>query len=277
MAEILICISDSDSGHVISKLSEVDETCPANTYSYPINDEEICCCGGNCCWNRCTWDQPPTNCLPNDTEWIYSDSHGYYQATINIITEYNEGKGEYLPSLDMISFPFFTGCWYIIKDNAIQDFQNWGEVYKVEFDLTVKKRPITVVNVYSFLTTHDGIIKHQRIPAFFIYPDLLSFRSRVNGQWGYRKDFNYEVGKTYQITHHQFIENGKYWYEIIIDGLSKWKVENTQPNSFPSVRFFASDNYHDSFTSDLGSICNFKLQSSGGQNLSTDTTILILL
>ena len=48
-------------------------------------------------------------------------------------------------------------------------------------------------------------------------------------------------------------------------------MENNQPKSFPSVRFFASDNYHNSFTSDLGSICNFKLQSSGGQNLSTDS------
>ena len=125
----------------------------------------------------------------------------------------------------------------------------------------MKKRPITLVNAYSFLIVQDSIITHQRFPALFIDPDFLSFRSRVNGQWGHRKDFNYEVGKTYQITHHQFIENGKYWYEIIMDGLSKWKVENTQPNSFPSVRFFASDNFHGyPFTSDFGSICNFKVE-----------------
>ena len=134
-----LVISDSDSGQVISKPSDVDGTCPVNTYSF--GNQEVCCCGTRCCWIDCTWDQPPSDCLPDNTEWIYNDTLGYYRATRNIITEYNEGKGECLPSLDMISSLFFTGCWYFIRNNAIQDFQNWGKVYKVEFDLMIKKRP----------------------------------------------------------------------------------------------------------------------------------------
>ena len=177
----------------------------------------------------------------------------------------------------MISSLFFTGCWYLIRNNAIQDFQNWGKVYKVEFDLMIKKRPSTWVNAYAFHPVQDDTVLDwiDRIPALYIYKDQLSFRSNVNGLRSDTRKIleNYVVGKTYHIIHHQFIQNGKYWYEIKIDGVSKWKVENTQPKSFPSVRFFASDNYHNSFTSDLGSICNFKLQSSGGQNLSTDSNI----
>ena len=31
--------------------------------------------------HRCKWSEPPMNCLPtDDTEWIYNESLGYYQA-----------------------------------------------------------------------------------------------------------------------------------------------------------------------------------------------------
>ena len=103
-----LVISDSDSGQLISKPSDVDGTCPVNTYSF--GNQEVCCCGTKCCWIDCTWDQPPSDCLPDDTEWIYNDTLGYYRATRNIITEYNEGKGECLPSLDMISSLFLQGA-----------------------------------------------------------------------------------------------------------------------------------------------------------------------
>ena len=87
----MIFVSDSNSGHFISGPSNVGGTCPDNTHLY----KELCCCGGGCCWNDCTWNQPPSNCLPDDTEWIYNDILGYYQAKRNIITEYiiyNEGE-----------------------------------------------------------------------------------------------------------------------------------------------------------------------------------------
>ena len=50
------------------------------------------------------------------------------------------------------------------------------------------------------------------------------------------------------------MENGKYWYEIIIDGNSEFKIENKQPKKFCSVKLHAN-----SFSSDLGNICNVNI------------------
>ena len=153
----------------------------------------------------------------------------------------------------------FTDCWNITKGNKIQKLHNWGEIYKVEFDLSIETRvPSGTKNAYNF------IAPNTRIPALWINNNYLSFRSSVNGDGDYSTDVNYEIGKTYQIVQHQFIENGKYWYEIIIDGVSILKMENTQPTSYSSVTVFASDNPHDPFSSDLGSICNIKIQQGEG-------------
>ena len=140
-----------------------------------------------------------------------------------------------------------------------------------------KRAPITWVNPYSFLKVQDDTaLDGYRIPALFIHRDYLSFRSYFNGlQHG--KEIPYDVEKTYQITQHQFIEYGRYWYEIIVDGVSKLKQDNTRPISFPSVRLFASDNFHDPFTSDWGSICNFKVQQGDASLAATTGKYFITL
>ena len=60
--------------------SDVGGTCPANTIFYGVGVDEFCCCGNSCCWNNCRWSQPPINCLPGGTEWIYNELLGYYQV-----------------------------------------------------------------------------------------------------------------------------------------------------------------------------------------------------
>ena len=85
------------------------------------------------------------------------------------------------------------------------------------------------------------------------------------------RQYDLELGKTYQITIKQFKASGTYWYEIIIDDESKLKIEIPhQPISYSNVIAYTShknfsgipglDISVDSFTSDFGSICNFKVQ-----------------
>ena len=85
----------SDSDQIISGPSDVGGTCPDNTHLDVSGSKDLCCCGSNCCWNDCTLNQPPSNCLPdNTTEWIYSDTLGQYQVKRNMI--YNDNEGEYI-------------------------------------------------------------------------------------------------------------------------------------------------------------------------------------
>ena len=84
------------------------------------------------------------------------------------------------------------------------------------------------------------------------------------------RQYDLELGKTYQITIKQFKASGTYWYEIIIDGEPKFKIEIPQPTSFSNVLAYTSDEGillwntneipEDPFTSDFGSVCNFKVE-----------------
>ena len=59
------------------------------------NALDICCCSVNCCWDKCTFSTPPSDCLKNVTnsQWIYSQKLGYFQAFHNPTEgkEYHKG------------------------------------------------------------------------------------------------------------------------------------------------------------------------------------------
>ena len=67
------------------------------------------------------------------------------------------------------------------------------------------------------------------------------------------------MGKKYHATIQQFKKDGKYWYEIIADGESSFKIENEKPRSFDNVKLYASDPWHAPFSSNLGIINNVKI------------------
>ena len=105
----------------------------------------------------------------------------------------------------------------------------------------------------------------DRIPLVLINNDgYFEVSSHVNGDNNYLFLFYFELGKKYHMNIQQWKENEKYWYEITIDGLSKLKIENSQPKQFSNVKLYATDPWHAAFTSDFGSICNIKIQQEAG-------------
>ena len=135
-------------------------------------------------------------------------------------------------------------------------------MYTVEFDIMVTNSVSGWTNVFHF--TADGNYDNygDRLPALYINTgEYFHICSAVNGNANYWQNFDFELGKQYQITIRQFKTSREtYWYEIIIDGESRLKIENTQPQSFSSVKLYMSDPWYTSFSSDLGSICNVKIQ-----------------
>ena len=89
--------------------------------------------------------------------------------------------------------------------------------------------------------------------------------SSINSNGDFYKDFSFELGKEYQMSIQQWKHNGTYWYEIIIDGISKFKIENKQPRQYSSVELYTSDPWYEPFTSEFGSICNIKIQQGAGK------------
>ena len=155
-------------------------------------------------------------------------------------------------------------CWDISKGKLVYEFQNWGDEYLVEFYITVTHLPTSSwTNVFRF-TTLPGIYGSDgdSIPSLFITNDgKFMFRSSVNNNFNHGLDIDFELNTMYNVSIGQQIdEDGKYWYEILIDGDSKLKIENKNQRSYTNVKLYASDSFVDPFISNFGSICQVKIQ-----------------
>ena len=113
-------------------------------------------------------------------------------------------------------------------------------------------------------TTLPGIYGSDgdSIPSLFISNDgKFMFHSSVNNNFNHGLDIDFELNTMYNVSIGQQIdEDGKYWYEILIDGDSKLKIENKNHRSYTNVKLYASDSFVDPFISNFGSICQVKIQ-----------------
>ena len=151
-----------------------------------------------------------------------------------------------------------------MKNKVVNEFQNWGDEYLVEFDIAVANLPSSSTSVFRFTSTNgNGFSDGDRIPALFILKDgIFHFVTSVNNNPEYQLNVTFELGKMYHVTigQQKNKEDGKHWYEILIDGESKLKIENIAPRSYTNVKLYASDSFFDPFITNIGSICNVNIQ-----------------
>ena len=150
-------------------------------------------------------------------------------------------------------------------------YPTWNKVYRVSFSIIVNKLPKKVwTNVFHF-TNGKGNgnygVYGNRIPAVWVnnaygvYKNgFFHISSAVSGKTSYEKNYQFSLGKQYDITIQQLKQNGKYWFEILINGHSKLKVQNTTPRKFSNVKEYISDPWTNPFTSDLGIVSNLEIE-----------------
>ena len=82
-----------------------------------------------------------------------------------------------------------------------ESFQNWGDVYSIEFDIFVNEIPSELVNVFQFTGTNGDFGTHgDRIPALFLNPvgDFI-FRTSLGNDANFRGKMGVVAGNTYHI------------------------------------------------------------------------------
>ena len=145
-------------------------------------------------------------------------------------------------------------------------YYTWNKIYRVSFSIKVNKMPNAHANVIHFTTGSDSILHYpffigSQIPGVWINKSgFFHICSTVSGNRNYCKNFDYSLEKQYDITIQQYNHNGKYMYEIIINGLTKVCVENTQPRIFSHVKEYTSNPWYPSFTSEFGNIFNLEIE-----------------
>ena len=89
--------------------------------------------------------------------------------------------------------------------------------------------------------------------------------SAVNGYGDYQRDVKFTIGNDYKITIQQFIEDDAigypyYWYEIMVNGESDFKIKNTEPKNFTRVKLYTSDEWSQPFSYEYGDLTEFDYQ-----------------
>ena len=99
-------------------------------------------------------------------------------------------------------------CLNIEPGKLIEEFKNWSELYKVEFDITITKRSSSVVNAFNFATGNTNYGSNC-IPALWIYTNYLSIRSTINGFWNLTRVLIMKLGRLikYPNTNLKTMEN----------------------------------------------------------------------
>ena len=176
----------------------------------------------------------------------------------------------------MLILTILDFCWNIEKGLLIEDIQNWDETYSVKFEILVKKLPTSEwMNVFHFTATNDNCCRTgDRIPAVWIHKDgYFHICTSLNGDHNKCESVGFELEKTYQVIIKQVRVGTKYWYEIIVDGVSNFKAENKNPLKFSTVSLYGSDSWYDSFTTEFGSLCDVAINQPDGKFLSIVSSI----
>ena len=149
-----------------------------------------------------------------------------------------------------------TGFWKHLQttvkfDNVLQVIPKWGAQFRVSAYITVTDSHFkhNWENIFQFTKGGSHAQYGDRIPAMWAHRDgYFMISSAVSGDKNHRYKFAYEFGKQYQVVIQQHQKtDGKVMYEIIIDGLLMYEIENTLPKNFTNVKVYLSNKWQQPF------------------------------
>ena len=122
-----------------------------------------------------------------------------------------------------------------------------------------------LTNILHFSADGDAANYGDRIPAVFIkngglLNSYIQIASAVSGNKNHMVNIKFYVGIDYQIVIRQYKDGGQYWYEIIVNGRSEYKLRNSEAKTFRNVKLYASNPWTTSFTADYGNVCNIDIR-----------------
>ena len=160
----------------------------------------------------------------------------------------------------------FVGSRTIKRNMMMKSYSTWGPSYKVSFSLKINKLPRNEwTNIIDVTKGGKCCNIGDRIPGVYVRSRSrmvwIYFCSALNGNGNFCRWITVTMGKQYNITIQQSKKGGKYWYQILIPGMRTRRFLNTTPRKFTNVKLYTSDEWYPSFTSDLGTVSNLKIEN----------------
>ena len=154
----------------------------------------------------------------------------------------------------------------LTKGDYVWSFSDWGDEFKIEYDVIVNREfeggymegPGLWTSLFH-LTTGEYSGVGGRIPAVFLNPAKFFYTCyQVNGNDDYCKNYNYELNKDYHFEISQYKSNGEAIYSIKVNGETFHEIVNTTPLKYKDVKLYLSDPWYETFAP-FGKLSNLKM------------------
>merc|ERR1719209_830332 len=134
------------------------------------------------------------------------------------------------------------------KNKKLDELPFIGKEFSISFELFLDSYPAAEVpfaNILHITLGADNTNMGDRIPALWIKPDKeIHEGAAISGNKNSVGNHAIESGKWNKIEINQKLVDGKYMYEVLLNGESKRSVENTTPEKYENVKVFAGDDWY---------------------------------
>ena len=155
------------------------------------------------------------------------------------------------------------GCNFSMPfaNKLVATLPTWGKHFSLSFEMLVEAFHPTAgwTQFLRFTSTENNCCRHgDRIPAIFVNNKgkYIHITSQVANNGNYAINKGIKAGTWIKVEIQQHPENGKTMYEVLVDGVRTFKVENAQPTEYKNVKVWVgSDKW---YPINDGSIRNLK-------------------
>merc|ERR1719209_1380019 len=134
------------------------------------------------------------------------------------------------------------------KNKKLDELPYIGKEFSISLELFLDSYPgaeVPFANILHITLGADNTNMGDRIPALWIKPDKeIHEGAAISGKVNSVGNHAIESGKWNKIEINQKLVDGKYMYEVLLNGESKRSVENTTPEKYENVKVFAGDDWY---------------------------------
>eukprot|EP00091_Calanus_sinicus_P019245 TRINITY_DN474_c0_g1_i18.p1 TRINITY_DN474_c0_g1~~TRINITY_DN474_c0_g1_i18.p1 ORF type:complete len:187 (-),score=26.30 TRINITY_DN474_c0_g1_i18:82-582(-) len=148
----------------------------------------------------------------------------------------------------------------IVKNQLITELPYIGNQYDISFDLLISKYDTAVYQTIIHFGLGGDSAYGDRAPAVWVHKDkYLHVTSSINDNLNHFynvQSMPIVENKWFSVKISQTLVDGKYIYEVFVNGDQVYTVENTKAQKFAPVKVFAGDNF---WNAPEGKIRNLKI------------------
>ena len=126
----------------------------------------------------------------------------------------------------------------------------FGPAFKIDLKFKLKNLPNEWASIFHITIGNNGGTKGDRYPALFVNKNsYFHFTTCIDDTDNYHKNYD-RLSSTYQnqmydVTIQQKLIDGKYLYQVIVDGQLFVSKENTKPLVIDEAKLYLSDPWYD--------------------------------